>query len=96
MKWRAYRDDESSMKLSEWSQCHKVHEHRMNPRLEGRYSSYFQEKRIELTEKQAFNYHLCRIDNMISKLIPICIIFFVLCPIAVSQGITSDQWIKNG
>ena len=68
----------------------------MNPRLEGRYSSYFQEKRIELTEKQAFNYHLCRIDNMISKLIPICIIFFVLCPIAVSQGITSDQWIKMG
>jgi hypothetical protein len=55
MKRRAYRDEESSMKLSEWSQCHKAHEYRKNPRLEGRYSSYFKGKKNRTDRKQAFN-----------------------------------------
>ena len=33
---------------------------------------------------------------MISRLIHICIIFLVLCPQAISQGITSEQWINMG
>jgi hypothetical protein len=36
------------------------------------------------------------IERMIFRFMPICILFFVLCPIAVSQGITSEQWIKMG